>query len=337
MDAGRARAALAARLSSVRTARDSVPAPPAPPGGARALDPGVAPLLGFLHGPSGTGKSTHAGVAQCFFGDFGVTRAAVSFGSTPLSIELEGHLFRGAVMVVGDVKVGAIAEGGASKVLGLIQRAGDRAERRRLDNTGRATDDLVLDVVREAARDPALLAEAVEEANRMAREQVDPLRRRVEQLRAELAEAEDSATRTFQQILSAGISASGMAKKLLGEAEERQRQLQAALAQAEGELDTRKGEHLDLEVIVDAIRGFDLAFEHLELAEKREFIQLMCRQVVVHPDRVEIELYEGRSATRWLTKNPKVQAAAKTGDVPGGGGGVPGAVPGAGNAGGQND
>lgn len=102
------------------------------------LDAGVAPLLAFLHGASGAGKSTHAGVVQCFFGDFADRRAAVSFGSTPLSIELEGALFRGAVMVVGDVKVGTIAEGGASKVLGLVQRAGDRAERRRLDNAGRA-------------------------------------------------------------------------------------------------------------------------------------------------------------------------------------------------------
>jgi hypothetical protein len=103
-----------------------------------ARDPGVAPLLAFLHGASGFGKSKNAGVVQCFFGDFSVSLAAVSFGSTPLSIEQEAFHFRGAVMVVGDVKVGTIAEGGVSKVLGLVQRAGDRAERRRLDNTGRA-------------------------------------------------------------------------------------------------------------------------------------------------------------------------------------------------------
>ncbi len=102
-----------------------------------ALDPGVSPLLAFLHGASGAGKSTHAGVVQCFFGDFSDSLAAVSFSSTPLSIELEASLFRGAVMVVGDVKAGTIAEGGAAKVLGLVQRAGDRAERRRLDNSGK--------------------------------------------------------------------------------------------------------------------------------------------------------------------------------------------------------
>lgn len=103
-----------------------------------ARDRSVSPLLAFLHGPSGAGKSTHAGIVQCFFGDYAASRAAVSFSSTPLSIELEGHLFRGAVMVVGDVKVSAIADGGAAKVLGLIQRAGDRAERRRLNHSGQA-------------------------------------------------------------------------------------------------------------------------------------------------------------------------------------------------------
>lgn len=102
-----------------------------------SLDPGVSPLLAFLHGASGAGKSTHAGVVQSFFGEFSDSLAAVSFSSTPLSIELEASLFRGAVMVVGDVKSGTIAEGGAAKVLGLVQRAGDRAERRRLDNSGK--------------------------------------------------------------------------------------------------------------------------------------------------------------------------------------------------------
>lgn len=186
-------------------------------------------------------------------------------------------------------------------------------------------DEAVMEIVRETARDPRLLAEAVEEANRMAREQVDPLRQRVETLRREQAEAEAEGQRVLHQILSAGIGASATAKKLLADVEDRQAQLRAALNQAEGELATREAEHLDLEVIVDAIRGFDVAFDHLTLAEKREFLQLMCKQVVVEPDQVTVELYEGRSATRYLGGSPRVQ---KAGGVPGGGGGVPGSVPG---------
>ena len=100
-----------------------------------ARDPAVAPLLGFLYGPSGVGKSTHAGIVQGFFGRWG-GRCALSFGSTALSIEQEGFSFRGAAMTVGDVKAGVVGEGGASRVLGMLQRAGDRAERRRLDPTG---------------------------------------------------------------------------------------------------------------------------------------------------------------------------------------------------------
>jgi len=101
-----------------------------------ATTPGVSPLLAFIVGRSGQGKSTHAGVVQCFFGDFRDTRCALPFSSTPLSIEEEAHFFRGAVMVVGDVKVSAIMQGRSAQVLGLIQRAGDRAERRRLRASG---------------------------------------------------------------------------------------------------------------------------------------------------------------------------------------------------------
>lgn len=103
-----------------------------------ARDHGVAPLLAVLNGPTGAGKSTHAAVVQCFFGDFASTKAALPFGSTPLSIEQESHLFRGAVMVVGDVKLSGLAEGGLAKVLAMVQRAGDRAGRRRLDSSGNA-------------------------------------------------------------------------------------------------------------------------------------------------------------------------------------------------------
>ena len=101
-----------------------------------AATPGVSPLLAFLLGPSGQGKSTQAGVVQCFFGDYRATLCALPFTSTALSIEAESHFFRGALMVLGDVKVSSIKQGGGAHVLGLIQRAGDRAERRRLTNTG---------------------------------------------------------------------------------------------------------------------------------------------------------------------------------------------------------
>jgi hypothetical protein len=180
------------------------------------------------------------------------------------------------------------------------------------------TDELALDVVREAARDPSLLTEVVEEAKRMSQEMVSPLQTRITQLRRELTQASDAAERTVRQILSAGLGASPTAKRLLAEAELRQAQLRASLATAEGELATRQTEQLDLEVMVDAIRGFDLAFDHLTLVEKREFIQLMCHQVTVHPDRIVVELYEGRSATRWLAGHPKVQAVPNVpADVPG--------------------
>ncbi len=187
-------------------------------------------------------------------------------------------------------------------------------------------DDLVMGIVRDAARDPKLIQDAVAEANRMAREQVDPLRKRVEQLRRELTEAEDQAARVLAQILSAGIAASATAMRLLADAEDRQSKLRTSLAQAEGELATRETQHLDHEAMIAAIQGFDVAFEHLTLAEKREFMQLMCKHVELHPDHVVVELYEGRTATRYLTGNKRLQNGG--GGVPGGGGDVPGGVPG---------
>ncbi len=161
-------------------------------------------------------------------------------------------------------------------------------------------DEAVLEIVREAARDPKLLEEAVAEANRLADQSVKPLRERATALKRELSEAEDTAARVLTQILGAGISSSATAKKALAEAENRAEQLRGALAAVEGELSVRETEQLDHEVMVQAIRGFDMAFQYLSLAEKREFLHLMVKEVTLHPDRVEVELYDGKQASRFM-------------------------------------
>ncbi len=208
------------------------------------------------------------------------------------------------------------------RCVGIMKKPDHKCEVRQV--RAEMIDEVVMGIVRDAARDPKLIEDAVAEANRIAREQVDPLRKRLEQLRRELGEAEGQAERVLAQILSAGIAASATAKRLLADAEQRTTKLRNAVAATEGELAVRETEHLDHEMMITAIKGFDLAFDHLNLAEKREFMQLMCRSVELHPDRVEVELYEGRTATRLLAGNKKLH---KVGGVPGGGS-VPDAVPG---------
>lgn len=185
-------------------------------------------------------------------------------------------------------------------------------------------DELVLGVVRDAAKRDDVLADAVAFANAEAAAQLHPLRERIDQLRAELRAVELEAEETLARILSAGIAASATAKRLLARSEERQAQLRTALATAEAELGLKQGEHLDLDVLLQAVRGFDAAFEHVPLEEKREYLQLICNRVEVYKDHVVVDLLEGREATRWLVDNPKVKAAAAAERVPAVPGGVPG-------------
>lgn len=176
-------------------------------------------------------------------------------------------------------------------------------------------DAVVLSLVRDAAREPRLLAEALAEAERLAEQQVAPLRERVDSLRRELAAAEDTASRVLAQILSTGLGSSPTAKRTLSEAEARADQLRLTLAQAEGELGTRETEQLDHEALVEALRGFDAAFEHLNLAEKRELLGLMVRRVTLHPGQVEVALYEGQRGLRALGKDDKTPVINQPGFV----------------------
>ena len=49
-----------------------------------------------------------------------------------------------------------------------------------------------------------------------------------------------------------------------------------------------------------ALEMFDEVWEALEPAEQRDLLRLMLAEVVVHPDRVELELYDGRGALSLL-------------------------------------
>lgn len=167
-------------------------------------------------------------------------------------------------------------------------------------------EEAVFSLVREAGNDPELLAAAVEEANKMARDKITPLRERVAILQRDVAQVEEEARETFKQILASGVAGSAMAKSTLSEIENRQAALQQSLAEAEGELAGKQSQQLDLELIASALQGFDRAFDHLTGAEKRDFLQLLIHRAVVSPDKVDVELYDGRRASRFLavvTKN----------------------------------
>jgi predicted RNA-binding protein YlqC (UPF0109 family) len=161
-------------------------------------------------------------------------------------------------------------------------------------------DATVMEFIREAARDPKMLAAAVEEANRIAQQTVAPLREGVTSMKRDLAAADRTAEATLDTLLMVGLSDSPTAKRRLAEAEEKVRQVRLALAEAEGELAVREGEQLDAEVMAQALGSFDEAFDHLTSDERREFLRLMIKQVVVYKDRIVVDLYEGRQATGYL-------------------------------------
>lgn len=154
-------------------------------------------------------------------------------------------------------------------------------------------EEAVLSVVRAAAHDPRLLEAAAAEAERMAREQVSPLRARLEARRQQLRAVERDAETLLDSILAAGLGASSLAKARLTEAEARLAGLRADINEMEGTLAARETEHLDLELLKQILSDFDLTFDHLTAAEKRDFLRQMIRQIVVDEDHIVVELYDG--------------------------------------------
>ena len=115
-------------------------------------------------------------------------------------------------------------------------------------------------------------------------------------LKRDLAAAEQVAETTLDSVLIAGVADGPTAKR--------------RLAEAEGELAVREGEQLDAEVMAQALGSFDEAFDHLTSDERREFLRLMIKQIVVYKDRIVVDLYEGRQATGFLVAVTAITQAA---------------------------
>ena len=129
-------------------------------------------------------------------------------------------------------------------------------------------------------------------------------------LKRDLAAAEQVAETTLDSVLIAGVADGPTAKRRLAETEEKVKQVRFALAEAEGVLAVREGEQLDAEVMAQALGSFDEAFDHLTSDERREFLRLMIKQIVVYKDRIVVDLYEGRQATGFLVAVTAITQAA---------------------------
>ncbi len=176
-------------------------------------------------------------------------------------------------------------------------------------------DQAILNVVRDAAKDPALVQEALAEAERIHLEMVQPKQDELRRLRSELDRAQAKATQLVEASLSDGLGATRTLKRMLSEVETQIGQLEGAIATARGDLDHHENSALNAELVLQALRCFDAAFDHLSLPEKRELIALLVSSVRVHKDHAVVALYEGGAVLTRLGGNrtdPAVPGAVPT-------------------------
>jgi DNA invertase Pin-like site-specific DNA recombinase len=155
----------------------------------------------------------------------------------------------------------------------------------------------VLGVVREAARHPELVAQAIAETERIVREEMVPARDRLDALRGERAAVKRELDQGFSMMTSGPVEGVRYFADKMQELDQRFQQLDSAIIDEEVRLSEVEGRQLNLDLAVQALRGFDTVFEYLTLEERKEFLDLMIDEVVVHPDRIEVALYEGSQAS----------------------------------------
>ena len=173
-------------------------------------------------------------------------------------------------------------------------------------------EEAVMALVREASSDPALIDQAIAEAEALARDRVGPLDTRLHGLLRELKEVEDEGRSTLDKLLAAGLAKSSFGLDRLKVLEERRAQLTQAVAEARGELAVHKGAQLDREALIEALQSFDKVFDALSGGERRDLLDRLIQRAVVHPDRVEVHLYDGREALVWLDDVRAVRSGVRS-------------------------
>jgi len=129
-----------------------------------------------------------------------------------------------------------------------------------------------------------------------------PARDRLSALRSERDAVKVELDRGFSAMTAGDLQEVGYFGQRMKELDQRFRQLEAAITEEETRLSEAEGRRLDLDLAVQALRGFDTAFEYLTPHERKEFLDLMIDEVVVYPDRIEVALYEGSAASVALEK-----------------------------------
>ena len=161
-------------------------------------------------------------------------------------------------------------------------------------------EEKVLGLVRDLAQQPATVDAAVQEANRVLRGQLDPLREKVMALQREAARAQEEASQMTRRALLLDLGDSSMVKQELEMAGARARMASLALAAAEAELQAKEGTYIDTLVVREALRGFDDAWDNLNADERRDLLRLLIQKVVVRPGRAEVHFYGSDAVTVWM-------------------------------------
>ena len=178
-------------------------------------------------------------------------------------------------------------------------------------------EDAVIRLIRDGARRQELIEEAVREANKLVDEGLQPARTRLAVLKKDLTRVGKEGQRLVMALTEQGLEENVFARDRLQELEGQRRELRDAVQELEDEIAVMETRHVDMTTIREALERFDDVFDSMTDVEKQEFLALAVKQVIVHPERIEVEVYEGRRLTAQVDDLKRRKARGK-----GGGGGA---------------
>ncbi len=152
-------------------------------------------------------------------------------------------------------------------------------------------------VARDAAANPELVADAVAEAERIFKDEIEPESKRLALLRSAHRKTLAESRELFEWARDSGLGELGQAKSRLFALDEQARNQSDAIAALDGKLAVAETQKLDRDFLAESLRTFDSVFDALSAEDQKDLMQAMFHRIDYHPDgRMDVAVYDGRTA-----------------------------------------
>ncbi len=157
--------------------------------------------------------------------------------------------------------------------------------------SAREFEGVIVKKIRELSRDKNLLKVTIENANQNTRKELEPIKKKQRDLENRSLKLQDEIKRLIKAI-RIGDSEIEAVEFELKDLEQRKKNLEKEIQQLRIYIQRESSKLIDLDIVQRTYQGFGQVYDNLSPKEKRQFLQLLIKEIVCYPNKIKARLFE---------------------------------------------